>query len=280
MNRADAKACAHPHPPAYRPSSAYALTALAADVPLGFAVRFGKADALPAQHNRLLACLPEAVRQRWQSHLEPIDLPLGKVLCEPGERMTHVVFPTTAIVSMLHITQNGSSTEIAVVGSEGMVGTWLPMGGCSIPSREVVYSAGYGLRLRSSVLLEDFHRSPALMHLVLRYTQALLTQISQAAVCNRHHSLEQRLSHWLLLRLDRLGSRPISTTQELLATMLGVRRESVTGVAGRLQKSRVITCQRGHIEVTDRKGLELQCCECYRVVKQEYERLLPEKITT
>jgi CRP-like cAMP-binding protein len=232
-------------------------------------------DAHGARRNRLLACLPEAVWQRWQPQLEAVDLRLGQVLCEPGERLTQVVFPTTAIVSLVYLTANGASAEIAVIGREGMVGTWLPMGAGSTPSREVASTAGRGFRLRTSVLLEDFNRSPAVMHLVLRYTQALLTQISQMAVCNRHHSLEERLCHWLLLRLDRLESSHIAVTQELIASMLGVRREGVTQAAGRLQKAGLITYRRGHIEVLDREGLEARSCECYRVVKNEYDRLLP-----
>ncbi len=233
-----------------------------------------------AWQNHLLACLPEAVWQRWQPQLEAVDLPLGQVLCEPGERLTHVVFPTTAIVSLVYLTENGSSAEIAVVGREGMVGTWLPMGAGSTPSRDVVCSAGRGFRLRTSVLLEDFNRSPAVMHLVLRYTQALLTQTSQLAVCNRHHSLEERLCNWLLLRLDRLESNHIAVTQEQIASLLGVRRESITAAAGRLQKAKLITYRRGHIEVLDRQGLEARSCECYRVVKNEYDRLLPAQMAT
>ena len=240
----------------------------------------GGKDASDAQRNRLLACLPEPVWQRWQAQLEAIDLPLGKVLCEPGESLTHVVFPTTAIVSQMYLTENGASAEIAVIGNEGMVGTWLPMGGGSTRSQDVVCSGGRGVRLPTSVLLEDFNRSPAVMHLVLRYTQALLTQISQMAVCTRHHSLEERLCHWLMLRLDRLESSHIAVTQELIASMLGVRRESVTQAAGRLQKAGLITYRRGHIELLDRKGLEARSCECYRVVKNEYDRLLPAQIAT
>jgi len=237
-------------------------------------------DAFGAQRNHLLACLPEPVWQRWQAQLEDVDLPLGMVLCEPGESLTHVVFPTTAVVSLMYLTENGRSAEIAVIGNEGMVGTWLPMGGGTTPSQDVVSIAGRGFRLPTSLLLEDFNRSAAVMHLVLRYTQALLTQISQMAVCNRHHSLEERLCHWLMLRLDRLESNHIAVTHELIANMLGVRREGVTQAAGRLQKAGLIAYRRGHIEVLDRQGLEARSCECYRVVKSEYDRLLPEQIAT
>ena len=240
----------------------------------------GGKEAFGARRNRMLACLPEPVWQRWQPQLEAVDLPQGQVLCEPGERLTHVVFPTTAIVSLMYLTENGASAEIAVIGNEGMVGTWLPMGGGTTPSLDVVCSAGRGFRLSSKVLLEDFNQSPAVMHLVLRYTQALLTQISQMAVCNRHHSLEERLCHWLLLRLDRLDSSHIAVTQELVANMLGVRREGVTEAAGRLQKAGLITYRRGQIEVLDREGLEARSCECYRVIKNEYDRLLPPVIAS
>jgi CRP-like cAMP-binding protein len=240
----------------------------------------GEATHGVARDNHLLACLPDAVWQRWQPQLEAVDLPLGEVLCEPGEHLTHVVFPTTAIVSLMYLTENGNSAEIAVIGHEGMVGIWLPLGGGSTPSRDVVSSAGRGFRLPTNVLLEEFNRSAAVMHLLLRYTQALLTQISQMAVCNRHHSVEQRLCHWLLLRQDSLGSNHIAATHELIATMLGIRREGVTEVAGRLQKDGLIAYRRGLIEVLDRKRLEARSCECYRVLKKEYDRLLPAAIAT
>jgi CRP-like cAMP-binding protein len=233
-----------------------------------------------ARRNQLLACLPEPVWRRWAAQLEAVDLPLGKVLCDSGERLSHVVFPTTAIVSLMYLTENGSSSEIAVIGSDGMVGTWLPMGGGTTPSRDVVCTAGRGFRLPAHVLLESFNQSPAVMHLLLRYTQALLTQTAQMAVCNRHHPLEKRLCHWLLLRLDRLASDHIAVTQELIATMLGVRREGVTQAACRLQKAGLITYRRGQIEVVDREGLQARGCECYRVVKTEYDRLLPAQIAT
>jgi CRP-like cAMP-binding protein len=180
----------------------------------------------------------------------------------------------------MYLNENGNSAEIAVIGNEGMVGIWLPLGGGSTPSRDIVSSAGRGFRLPTSVLLEEFNRSAVVMHLLLRYTQALLTQISQMAVCNRHHSIEQRLCHWLLVRLDCLGSNQIAATQELIANMLGVRREGVTEVAGRLQKDGLIIYRRGLIEVLDRRGLEARSCECYRVLKREYDRLLPAVMAT
>ena len=272
------QANAHTHARAHARSHADAQSGLLAGMRPALMLHIGGKEPFGARRNCLLACLPEPVWQRWQTQLEAVDLPLGKVLCEPGERLTHVVFPTTAIVSLLYLTGNGSSAEIAVIGNEGMVGTWLPMGGGTTTSRVVVQSAGRGLRLSASVLLEDFARSAAVMHLLLRYTQALLTQTCQTAVCNRHHSLEQRLCHWLLLRLDRLRSKHIDVTQELIASMLGVRREGVTQAAGRLQKAGLITYRRGLIEVQDRKGLEACSCECYRVVKNEYDRLLPAEV--
>ncbi len=268
------QAHAHDHADAH----AHAQYGRLADVRPGLRLHIGSDEPLGARRNRLLACLPEPIWQRWHAQLEAVDLPLGKVLCEPGERMTHVVFPTTAIVSMLYLTENGSSAEIAMIGNEGMMGTWLPMGGGTTQSRAVVQSAGRGFRLGTSVLLEDFNQSAAVMHLLLRYTQALLTQTCLTAVCNRHHSLEQQLCHWLMLSLDRLASNHIVMTQELIANMLGVRREGVTQAAGRLQKAGLINYRRGHIEVLDRQGLEAHSCECYRVVKNEYDRLLPAEI--
>ena len=265
--RTDVHAHAHANPGGTPPEVRPALT-----------LHIGGQEPLGARRNRLLACLPEPIWQRWQAHLEAVDLPLGKVLCEPGERMTHVVFPTTAIVSLLYLTESGGSAEIAVIGNEGMVGTWLPLGGATTQSQAVVQSAGRGFRLNASVMLEEFDHVEAVRHLLLRYVQALLTQTSQTAVCNRHHSLEQQLCHWLMLSLDRLASNHIVMTQELIANMLGVRREGVTQAAGRLQKAGLIDYHRGHIEVKDRKGLEARSCECYRVVKNEYERLLPAEI--
>jgi CRP-like cAMP-binding protein len=225
--------------------------------------------------NRLLAALPPAEWARWQSELEPVELPLGKVLYESGSTMSHVYFPTTAIVSLLYVLEDGASAEIAVVGREGLVGISLFMGGESTPSRAVVQSAGKGFRMRASVVKEEFDRSSAVLHLLLRYTQALITQMTQTAVCNRHHSLDQQLCRWLLLSLDRLDGNELRMTQELIANMLGVRREGVTEAALNLQSAGLISYARGHIKVRDRDGLEQRTCECYAVVKKEYDRLLP-----
>ena len=232
-------------------------------------------DPLPTHANQLLAALPEAELARWRSMLEPVELPLGKVLYESGARMTHVTFPTTAIVSLLYVLENGGSAEIAVVGNEGLVGISLFMGGESTPSRAVVQSAGQGLRLRADLMLTEFNRAGAVLHLLLRYTQALITQMTQTAVCNRHHTLDQQLCRWLLLSLDRLRGNELVMTQELIANMLGVRREGVTEAAGDLHKAGLISYKRGHITVLDRAGLERRSCECYAVVKKEYDRLLP-----
>jgi CRP-like cAMP-binding protein len=226
--------------------------------------------------NHLLGALPQSDRDRWRPLLEPVELPLGKVLYESGARMSHVIFPTTAIVSLLYVLADGGSAEIAVVGNEGLVGISLFMGGESTPSRAVVQSAGRGLRLRADTLMEDFNRAGVVMHLLLRYTQALITQMAQTAVCNRHHSLDQQLCRWLLLSLDRLRTNELSMTQELIANMLGVRREGVTEAAGKLQQAGLIEYQRGRITVLDRPGLEQRTCECYAVVKREYDRLLPD----
>ena len=225
--------------------------------------------------NRLLAALPDPEFARWTPFLEPVELPLGKVLYESGVRLSYVYFPTTAIVSLLYVMTDGASAEIAVVGYEGIVGISLFMGGESTINRAVVQSAGRGFRLRASVLLQEFNRSGPVLHLLLRYTQALITQMAQTAVCNRHHTLDQQLCRWLLLSLDRLDGNSLVMTQQLIANMLGVRREGVTDAAGALQKSGLIRYQRGHITVVDRDGLERRTCECYRVVKQEYDRLLP-----
>jgi CRP-like cAMP-binding protein len=227
--------------------------------------------------NRLLAALPAADAQRWLPMLEVVDLPLGKVLYESGRTMSHVYFPTTAIVSLLYVLENGASAEIAVVGNEGIVGIALFMGGESTPSRAVVQSAGSGLRLSGAVVKEEFERSSAVLHLLLRYTQALITQMTQTAVCNRHHSLDQQLCRWLLLSLDRLQGNELMMTQELIANMLGVRREGVTESALKLQSAGLIRYARGHIQVLDRPGLEQRTCECYAVVKNEYDRLLPAR---
>ena len=229
------------------------------------------------KQNCLLAALPDPDLQRLAAQLEPIELPLGLVLYESGRTMSHVYFPTTAIVSLLFVLEDGASAEIAVVGSEGIVGISLFMGGESTPSRAVVQSAGQGLRLSSRVIKEEFNRNGAVMHLMLRYTQALITQMAQTAVCNRHHSLDQQLCRWLLLSLDRLQGNELVMTQELIANMLGVRREGVTEAALKLQAAGLIKYARGHITVLDRAALEKRTCECYAVVKQEYDRLLPDR---
>lgn len=202
-------------------------------------------------------------------------MPLGQVLYESGSKMSHVYFPIDAIVSLLYVLENGSSAEIAVVGREGLVGIALFMGGDTTPSRAVVQSAGKGYRLRAHAIKDEFNRSGPVMHLLLRYTQALITQMAQTAVCNRHHSLDQQLCRWLLLSLDRLRGNELVMTQELIANMLGVRREGVTEAALKLQKLGLIQYARGHIRVLDRARLETRVCECYAVVKTEYDRLLP-----
>lgn len=230
--------------------------------------------------NDLLAALPQAEWERWLPQLELVQMPLGTVLYESGSKMTHVYFPTTAIVSLLYVMEDGASAEIAVVGHEGIVGISLFMGGSSTPSRAVVQSAGIGYRLRASLMMQEFNRAGPVLHLLLRYTQALITQMAQTAVCNRHHSLDQQLCRWLLLSLDRLNSNDLVMTQELIANMLGVRREGVTEAAGQLQDAGLIRYRRGHITVLDRPGLEQRTCECYAVVKHEYDRLLPLKLAT
>lgn len=226
--------------------------------------------------NRLLAALPETELQRWLPRLEPVDLPLGHVLYESGATLSHVYFPTTAIVSLLYVLENGASAEIAVVGMEGIVGISLFMGGESTPNRAVVQSAGRGFRLGADALKTEFNRAGPVLHLLLRYTQALITQMSQTAVCNRHHSLDQQLCRWLLLSLDRLAGDELVMTQELISNMLGVRREGVTEAAQQLQAAGLIRYARGRITVLDRLRLEQRSCECYAVVKKEYDRLLPE----
>jgi len=228
--------------------------------------------------NQLLASLPADEWRRWQGHLEPVDMPLGQVLYESGGTLKHVFFPTSAIVSLLYVMENGASAEIAVVGFEGMVGISLFMGGGSTPSRAVVQSAGQGFRLSAHMIKDEFNHSQPVMHLLLRYTQALITQMAQTAVCNRHHSLDQQLCRWLLLSLDRLNGNELVVTQELIANMLGVRREGVTESALKLQQAGLIRYSRGHITVIDRPGLEKRTCECYAVVKTEYDRLLPKSI--
>lgn len=229
------------------------------------------------KENKLLAALPETEWQRWLPHLEWVGLPLGKVLYEAGSTLSHVYFPTTAIVSMLYVMENGASAEIAIVGNEGIVGISLFMGGESTPSRAVVQSAGQGFRLKGQLLKDEFNRAGPVLHLLLRYTQALITQMTQTAVCNRHHSLDQQLCRWLLLSLDRLPGSDLVMTQELIANMLGVRREGVTEAALKLQEAGLIRYSRGRIAVLDRARLEKRCCECYAVVKNEYQRLLPAR---
>jgi CRP-like cAMP-binding protein len=237
-------------------------------------------DSAEPRNNFLLAALPDPEWQRWQPLLEKVEMPLGQVLYEPGTTLAHVYFPTTSIVSLLYVMENGASAEIAVVGNEGLVGVSLFMGGESTPSRAVVQSAGHGLRLKSQLMKDEFNRAGPVLHLLLRYTQALITQMAQTAVCNRHHSLDQQLCRWLLLSLDRLRTNELAMTQELIANMLGVRREGVTEAALKLQQDGLISYARGHITVLDRAGLEKRTCECYAVVKNEYDRLLPEKLAT
>jgi CRP-like cAMP-binding protein len=226
--------------------------------------------------NHLLAALPEIEWARWLPQLEHAKMTLGDVLYESGTQQTHIYFPTTAIVSLLYVMESGASAEIAVVGNEGAVGISLFMGGESTPSRAVVQSAGQGFRLQASTIKGEFNRSGPVMHLLLRYTQALITQMAQTAVCNRHHSLDQQLCRWLLLSLDRLHGSELVMTQELIANMLGVRREGVTDAALKLQTAGLIRYARGRITVLDREGLEHRTCECYAVVKKEYDRLLPD----
>ena len=237
-------------------------------------------DSAEPRNNFLLAALPDPEWEQWRPLLERVEMPLGQVLYESGATLTHVYFPTTAIVSLLYVMENGSSAEIAVVGNEGLVGISLFMGGESTPSRAVVQSAGQGLRLQAQLMKDEFNRAGPVLHLMLRFTQALITQMSQTAVCNRHHSLDQQLCRWLLLSLDRLPTSELVMTQELIANMLGVRREGVTEAALKLQGAGLISYSRGHIMVLDRPGLEKRTCECYAVVKREYERLLPEKLAT
>jgi len=228
------------------------------------------------RHNHLLAALPEDAYGALLPSLEPLAMPLGLSVYESGGAQGYVYFPTTAIISLLYVLADGASAEIAVTGNEGLVGISLFMGGETTPSRAVVQSAGYGYRLRAAVVKKHFEGGGALQHLLLRFTQALITQMTQTAVCNRHHSVDQQLCRWLLLTLDRLAGDQLVMTQELIANMLGVRREGVTEAAGKLQAEGLIHYSRGHITVTDRPRLEARVCECYAVVKKEYDRLLPE----
>jgi len=227
------------------------------------------------QQNHLLAALPAEVQGRLFPHLELVPLPLGKVLYESGDALRHVYFPTDSIVSLLYVMESGASAEISVVGNEGLIGVALFMGGESTPSRAIVQSAGHAYRLNGQRIKDEFNRHGELLLLMLRYTQSLITQMAQTAVCNRHHSIDQQLCRWLLLSLDRLPSNQLVMTQELIANMLGVRREGVTDAAGKLQKAGAIEYSRGHIIVLDRAKLEQLSCECYAVVKKETDRLLP-----
>ena len=217
---------------------------------------------------------------RWLTQLEPVELRLGQVLYESGTTLSHVYFPTTAIISLLYVTENGESAEIAIVGNEGIVGISLFMGGESTTSRAVVQSAGQAIRLKARALKDEFNQSGPVLHLLLRYTQALITQMAQTAVCNRHHTLDQQLCRWLLLSLDRLSGEDLVMTQELIANMLGVRREGVTESALKLQRAGLIRYARGRISVLDRAALEKRTCECYAAVKREYARLLPDQVAT
>jgi CRP-like cAMP-binding protein len=234
------------------------------------------ASAPPDPHqNHLLEALPAGDYERVASHLELIPMNLGAVLYESGAKLRYVYFPTTCIISLLYVMEDGASAEIAIVGNEGILGISLFMGGNTTPSRAIVQSAGHAFRLRAALLNSEFERYGPTMHLLLRYTQALITQMAQTAVCNRHHSVDQQLCRWLLLSLDRLSSNELSMTQELIANMLGVRREGVTEAAGKLQDAGLIRYHRGRITVLDRPGLEARSCECYQVVKTEFDRLLP-----
>jgi CRP-like cAMP-binding protein len=224
--------------------------------------------------NHLLAALPAAEFERLSPHLEPVPMLLGEVLHESGSHMPYVYFPTSAIISLHYVMENGASAEVAGVGNEGILGVSVFMGGDSTPSRALVQTAGHGFRLKSKLLNEEFNRGGPVLRLLLRYSQALITQIAQTGACNRHHSIEQQLCRWLLLTLDRLPSNDLVMTQELIASMLGVRRESVTEAAGQLKHSGVISYRRGHITVLDRAGLNAHVCECYQVVKAEFNRLL------
>jgi CRP-like cAMP-binding protein len=232
------------------------------------------ADPVPSD-NRLLAALTPVELGRLRPHLETVEMPLGHVLYEAGRPLEHVYFPTTAIISLLHVLENGAAVEIAMVGNEGIVGVSLFMGGETTPSRAVVQSAGQAYRLPSPRLKSEFNRGGSMHHLLLRYTQALITQMAQTAACNRHHTVDQQLCRWLLLSLDRLPDNSLAMTQEMIASMLGVRREGVTEAAGKLQSAGVIEYRRGHITVLDRASLERLSCECYEVVRRETERLLP-----
>ncbi len=232
-----------------------------------------------AARNHLLAAISPEERRRWAPFVEPFQMPLGQVLYESGDTLRHVYFPTSAIVALLYVMECGASAEIAIVGNEGLVGVSLFMGGNSTPNRAVVQSAGWGFRLPAHIMKEEFDRGADVQHLFLRYTQALLTQTSQTAACNRHHAVEQQLSRFLLLSMDRLEGDVLVMTQELIANMLGVRREGITEAALKLQHAGLIKYTRGKITVLDRPALEKRSCECYSVVKKEYDRLLPRHYT-
>ncbi len=237
-------------------------------------------DAPNPRNNHILDALPEAERERLFPHLKLVPMPLGMVLYESGAALRHIYFPTNSIVSLLYVMQDGSSAEIAVVGNEGAIGVALFMGGETTPSRAIVQSAGYAYRLTGKRLKQEFNRHGQMLHVLLRYTQSLITQMAQTAVCNRHHSVDQQLCRWLLLSLDRLSGNELEMTQELIANMLGVRREGVTEAAGKLQKLGVIHYTRGKITVVDRPKLEKLSCECYAVVKRESDRLLTPHAST
>ncbi|ALS61680.1 Crp/Fnr family transcriptional regulator [Pandoraea norimbergensis] len=230
--------------------------------------------------NRLLAVLPPNEWNRIAPELMLVEMPLGKVIYESGDQLAHVYFPTTSIVSLLYVMEDGASAEIAIVGNDGLIGIALFMGGETTPSRAIVQSAGYAYRLSARVLKDEFKRAGPLQRLLLRYTQTLITQMAQTAVCNRHHSIDQQLCRWLLLSLDLLPSNELQMTQELIANMLGVRRSGVTEAALKLQTAGLIQYSHGHIKVLDRDGLEKRVCECYSVVRREFTRLLPDTIAT
>jgi CRP-like cAMP-binding protein len=232
------------------------------------------ADMPDQTKNHLLAALPQEEYERILPHLGQVSFKLGEVVYESGGQMDHIYFPTTAIISLLYMMENGSSAEMGIAGNEGLVGVALFMGGNTMPNRAVIQSAGGAVRMKAKVLQDEFARGGAFQRLLLRYTQALLTQMSQTAVCNRLHAIEKQLCRWLLLSHDRLDSDELVMTQELIANMLGVRREGVTSAAGRLQEQGLISYVRGHIQILDRRGLEAAVCECYKVVKDEYDRLL------
>lgn len=233
-------------------------------------------DLASPLHNHLLSSIAQVEFKRLEPYLERIEMPVGQVLYEPGSKLNYVYFPTTALVSVLYVLEDGASTEVALVGNEGLLGIASFMGGDSTPRSAIVQNAGEGYRLKASILKAEFNRLGTLFQTLLRYTQALITQMVQTAVCNRHHCVDQQLCRFLLLSVDRLPDNHLSMTQEQIANMLGVRREGVTEAAGKLQKSGLITYYRGHITVIDRMGLEDRACECYQVVKTEFERLLPK----